>query len=261
MKLKFCANLSFMYQEAAVLVERYRLAGRAGFRGVECASPYDSDLDELVRVKEELGLEQVLINVPTGDPNKGELGFAALPGREDAFDKSLNKAISYAKRLGCRRIHVMSGVVKRDPDTLKTFEANLIKAAAVLKSNEMVGLIEPINKYSLPGYFLNDYGTACEVVRRVDSPHLRLQLDVFHMQTITGNLTRNIEEMLPLVGHIQVAQVPNRNEPDTPGEVDYAYLFDLLTQLSYSGWIGLEYKPRSGTDCGLRWIKEFGYIL
>lgn len=256
MNLKFCANLSFMYQqECNSLLERYRLAANSGFSAVECAFPYSDPVDSVVRAKNDAGVQQVLINAPRGEAH--ELGFAAVPGMEDRFRSSIDVAVSYARALNCFRIHVMAGNVERPTDANhEAYETNLAYAAGVFETKGITGLIEPINRYSAPNYYLNSYERATDVLDKINSPNLKLQLDVFHLQQIKGDLTNNIKKFLPYVGHVQLAQVPERNEPDTPGEIDYGYIFRLLEELDYGEWIGLEYSPKNDTDKGLSWLRN-----
>ncbi|XP_063235838.1 putative hydroxypyruvate isomerase [Bacillus rossius redtenbacheri] len=262
LKLKFCANLSFMFQETNTLLERYMVAKEVGFKAVECAFPYDFSADAVKTAKETAGVEQILINVFVGDVRKKELGFAAIPGQEEKFKDSLHMAIKYAKALNCRRVHVMAGYVPEvSEEHNKVYEKNIRYAAAQFEATNIIGLIEPINSYSVPNYFLNSYDRGVEVVKKINSPNLKLMLDLFHLQFMKGNLTNNIRDLLPIVGHIQAAQVPNRNEPDTSGEIDYRYVFSLLEELGYDGWIGLEYKPLTTTKEGLKWINNFGISL
>ncbi|PSN55402.1 putative hydroxypyruvate isomerase [Blattella germanica] len=262
MPLKFCANLTFMFQETSNLLERYALAKRAGFSAVECAFPYDYQVEEVVKAKQEAGVEQILINTFVGDVTKGQLGFAAIPGSEDQFKASIERAIQYAKALGCPRIHVMSGAVKKVEDANDAeYLKNMKYAASLFEKHKIVGLIEPINPYSVPNYYMNSFDKGLQVVKEVNSPNLKLMLDIFHLQQISGNLTRKITELLPYVGHIQIAQVPDRNEPNTKGEIEYKYIFSLLEKLKYDGWIGLEYKPLTQTKQGLKWLEEFGFVL
>ncbi|RZF32950.1 hypothetical protein LSTR_LSTR015810 [Laodelphax striatellus] len=261
MGMKFCANLSFMFQqETASLLERYGLASKAGFKAVECAFPYDYKIDDLVKAQKNANVEQVLINVYPGE--SGQLGFAAIPGKEKEFETSLNSAIQYAKALNCKTIHIMSGKVENvQPVNDEVCLKNLTLASKLLESENIVGVIEPINKWSVPNYYLNNYEKALEFVKKINSPSLKLQLDIFHLQQIKGNLTRNIEELIPHTGHIQIAQVPKRGEPNTPGEINYPYVFSVLKELKYNGFIGLEYLPAAGTVEGLNWFKEYGFTL
>lgn len=255
MNLKFCANLSFMYQETNNLLERYSLASKSGFSAVECAFPYSDSLERVVRAKTDANVLQILINAPRGEAD--ELGFAAIPNMEDRFRSSIDLAVCYAQALNCCKIHVMAGIVDQPTEANhETYVKNLMYAARLFETKGIIGLIEPINKYSAPGYYLNSYERAIDVLNKINSPNLKLQLDIFHLQQIKGNLTNNIKELLPCVGHIQLAQVPKRNEPNTPGEIDYNYIFQLLEELNYNEWIGLEYNPKDDTDRGLSWLRN-----
>lgn len=255
MNLKFCANLSFMYQEANCLLERYSLAANSGFSSVECAFPYSDTLEKVVKAKTDANVQQILINAPKGEAH--ELGFAAIPSMEDRFCSSIDLAVSYANALNCSKIHVMAGLVAQPTEVNhEAYEKNLTYAAQVFETKGIIGLIEPINKYSAPGYYLNSYEQAIEVLNKINSPNLKLQLDIFHLQQIKGDLTNNIKSLLPYVGHIQLAQVPARNEPNTSGEINYNYIFQLLEELDYSEWIGLEYNPKGDTDKGLSWLRD-----
>lgn len=254
--LKFCANLSMMFQEVP-LAQRFRAAKEAQFKAVEMAFPYEMSAQDIANIKEESGLEQVLINVFPGS----NLGFAALDGQETAFMDSLVKSIEYCNALKCKKLHIMSGRQMENQGSEATLLKNMQAAVPILEQNNIVGLLEPINGYSVPQYFLNNYETAQRVIEEVNSPNLRLQLDIFHLQFIKGDLTHNIKKFLPITGHIQVAQVPDRNEPDTFGEINYKYVLDVLEQEKYAGWIGLEYNPKGDTVAGLKWIKDFGYEL
>lgn len=262
--LKFCANLNFMFLECPNLLERYSLAKKAGFQAVEVGFPYSHSIEELVTAKNDAKLEQILINVFVGDVSKGELGFAAIPGQEDAFQASVFKAVNYAKALDCKLIHVMSGAVK-SPSTanLEIYEKNIRWATNVFAKENIIGLIEPINQRSVPNYFLSSYLTAVDIVRKINSPHLKIMLDVFHLQQLHGNLTFNIESLASegLIGHVQIAQVPMRGEPDSPGEINYDHVFSVLKKIKYGGWVGLEYKPCNGTVHGLTWVEKMGFKL
>ncbi|XP_041982988.1 putative hydroxypyruvate isomerase [Aricia agestis] len=260
--MKFCANLSFMFTEGVSILERYALAKEAGFKAVETGFPFGHTLEEVKQAKENSGVEQVLINLKTGDLSKGELGVTAVPGKENEFRDNLKTTIDYAKAVGAKKIHIMAG--KLDTVSAKnweTYENNLKYAANLLKNDNIVGVIEPINQHSVPKYFLSDYGKAVEIIKRINSEHLKLQLDIFHLQHICGDLSYNIKDLMPYVGHVQIAQVPNRNEPDTDGEINYQYILKEIQKNGYNDWIGLEYKPAGSSRDGLKWIKDFGYQL
>ncbi|KAG7176575.1 hydroxypyruvate isomerase-like [Homarus americanus] len=224
--MKVAANLSFMFGEAGGLLARYKAAREAGFLAVECAFPYSVPEKDVAAVLKEEGLEQVLINSDpvklwlkffvmeannfTGDLQAGELGFAAVPGQETRFRESLERSISFAKALGCHKLHIMSGHQSADHNEkahVTTLESNLRHAVSRLAKEDIVGLIEPINPVSIPGYFLNNYDTgilhswnflAVSLIEKIESPYLRLQLDVFHLQMICGNVTNNIKKLIPL---------------------------------------------------------------
>jgi len=263
MPLKFAANLSFMFQELPSLQARYAAAKKAGFQYVEFAFPYSESVDDLQKAKEAAELEQVLINAFPGDVKNGDLGFAAQPGRESEFRDKLELSISYAKALKCNRLHIMAGRVPDSADsshkeTMKsTFVNNLKFAAERLQKDGILALIEPINtRISVPGYFLTTIHEGLEIIKEVDHPNLKLQFDLYHVQIMDGNLTKNIENFLPHIGHIQLAQVPDRFEPDTPGEINFPYIFSVLERVGYDGFVGLEYKPKGKTEDGLKWMRN-----
>lgn len=263
--LKFCANISWLFTELPEFSQRAQAAARAGFQAVEAAWLYDSDPGELRSVAERTGLTVALINTPPGDLKNGDLGLGAVPGREHDFRQGLNQAIQYAKALNCKRIHLMAGRVPTGTarsaiavEMEATFVQNLKYAADVLAKEGMLGLIEPINtRITDPQYFLDSPHQAAAILQKVDHPNIKLQMDVYHWQIMDGNLTQNIQKYFPLIGHVQVAQVPDRHEPDSPGEVNFPYLFNLLEKLGYQGYVGCEYKPAGSTEAGLGWVRKY----
>ncbi|XP_026851727.2 putative hydroxypyruvate isomerase [Electrophorus electricus] len=265
MSLRFCANISWLFAELPEFPRRLQAAASAGFRAVEAAWLYDTDPGDLRRVKEQAGLEIALINTPPGDLKHGELGLGAVPGRELEFRQGLTQAIHYAKALDCKRIHLMAGRVPAGAQRAAvamemeaTFVQNLRHAADMLAKEGILGLIEPINtRITDPQYFLNSPHQAAAILQKVDRPNIKLQLDVYHWQIMDGNLTMNIQKYFPLIGHVQVAQVPGRHEPDSAGEVSFPYLFSLLEELGYDGYVGCEYKPLGSTEAGLGWVREY----
>ncbi|XP_045454582.1 putative hydroxypyruvate isomerase [Melitaea cinxia] len=260
--MKFCANLAFMFTESSSLLERYALAKDAGFKAVETGFPWGYTLEQVKQAKENAGVQQVLINLKTGDVGKGELGVTAVPGKENEFKDNLKSTIDYAKALGAQKIHIMAGKLENvSSENWKTYENNLKYAANILKDEGLLGVIEPINQHSVPKYFLSDYSKAVEIIKRIDSANLKLQLDIFHLQHICGDLSYNIKNLMPYVGHVQIAQVPNRNEPDMAGEINYKYILQHLENCGYRDWIGLEYKPAGNSKEGLKWVQEYGYNL
>ncbi|KAJ8983437.1 hypothetical protein NQ317_013199 [Molorchus minor] len=234
---KFCANLAFLFPEKPLL-ERYDLAKQAGFKAVETGFPYGFRKEDVVYAKNTSGLQQILINIYTGDVTKGELGFAAIPGKEQEFRDSLNTTIDIAKSLGAKKY-----------------------ASSLLERENILGVIEPINRYSIPNYYMNCYDKALSVVKKINSPNLKIMLDIFHLQLIQGNISNTIKELMGYIGHVQIAQAPNRNEPNSYGEINYKYVLEVLEKEGYNDWVGLEYKPLGNTKEGLKWIQELGYSL
>ncbi|XP_028667326.1 putative hydroxypyruvate isomerase [Erpetoichthys calabaricus] len=263
--LKFCANISWLFCELPSFTQRLHAAAAAGFRAVEAAWPYETEVSELQEAKEQAGVEVVLLNTPPGDTKNGDLGLGAVPGRQQEFRDGLDLAVKYAKALNCSRIHLMAGRVPAgadrtdvEKDMEATFIENLRYAADVLVKEGIVGLVEPINtRITDPRYFLNTPHQAAEILQKVGHSNLKLQMDLFHWQIMDGNLTQNIKTYFPLIGHVQIAQVPHRNEPDSPGELNFSYIFSLLEGLGYQGFIGCEYKPINTTEEGLGWLRRY----
>lgn len=250
---QFAANISTMYGEFAFL-DRFAAAADDGFTAVECQFPYDTPTSEIADRLRSTGLEFVLLNAPPG--GSGERGLAALPGRIDDFRRSIEQAIEYANALGSPRFHVLAGTFGGDREAAAaTYEENLAWACA---QTELDIMIEPINQRDMPGYFLNRQQDAHDVVRRIGASNLKVQFDLYHCQIVEGDLTTRLRTDLPTgrVGHVQIASVPDRAEPDS-GEVDYRHLFGVLDELGYDGWVGCEYIPRAGTSAGLGWIDAY----
>lgn len=263
--LKFCANLTWLFTELPDFSQRMYAAAAAGFQAVEAAWLYDSDLQELQRAREATGLEVVLLNTPPGNVKAGDLGLGAVPGREAEFRQSLDLSVKFARALHCKRIHLMAGRLPEDSHrtaVAKEMEAvfvqNLSYAADVLAKEGITGLIEPINtRITDPRYFLDSPHQAAAILEKVGKPNIKLQMDVFHWQIMDGNLTQNIQKYFPIIGHVQIAQVPGRNEPDSAGELNYSYLFNTLETHGYQGYVGCEYKPLGSTEEGLGWLKQY----
>ena len=255
---RFCANLTMLYGERDFL-DRFEAAARSGFRGVEYLFPYPYPKEQLVERLHGLGLVQVLHNLPAGDWGKGERGIAVLPGRGEEFRHGVDQAIEYAHALGCKQVNCLAGIVPHGlaPDDARaTFVTNLRFAADELKCAGIRLLVEPINTFDIPGFYLSRTAQALEIIREVGSDNLFLQYDVYHMQRMEGELAGTLRSNLPRIAHLQVADNPGRNEPGT-GEVNYPFLFELIDGLGYAGWIGCEYKPRAGTTEGLGWLKPY----
>jgi hydroxypyruvate isomerase len=255
---RFAANLSMMYNEVPFM-ERFAACAADGFRAVEFLFPYAFDARAIRDELDRHGLKQVLFNAPPGDFEGGERGTASLPGREDEFRRGIDLAIEYARALDCPRVHVMAGLVKRESErTLQRelYVDNVAWAARRLGEAGLTTLIEPINPRDIPGYLLNTQADAHAILERIGAPNLKVQMDLYHCQVVEGDLATKIRRHLGDVGHIQIAGVPQRHEPDL-GEVNYPYLFDLLDELGYAGWIGCEYRPRAGTSAGLHWLRPY----
>lgn len=252
---KFAANLTMMFNEFE-FPQRFAAAAKAGFNAVEFLFPYDYSAHELAQLLTENHLQNVLFNLPPGDWNSGERGLAALPGREPEFRASVTLALEYAQVLGTPRLHVMAGVVPAGGKLQlchETYCQNLSYAAKEAGKHGIDLMIEPINTRDMPGYFLNLQEQAHAIRQEVDEPNLKVQMDFYHAQIMEGDLSSTLIRHIDAIGHIQIASVPKRNEPDD-GEVNYPYLFALLDQLGYQGWVGCEYRPRGRTEDGLKWL-------
>ncbi|MEZ5645544.1 MAG: hydroxypyruvate isomerase family protein [Burkholderiaceae bacterium] len=254
---RFAANLTMMYNEVPFL-DRFAAAARDGFDAVEYLFPYDhTPADMATRLKDN-GLTQALFNLPPGDWAAGERGLACLPGREAEFAAGLEQALPYIEATGCRRVHAMAGLAPAGTDSQAldaTYVRNLRLAAARLAPLGVTLLIEPINNRDMPGYHLNYQQHAHDVVAAVGADNLKVQMDFYHCQIMEGDLSKRLQHHFAGVGHIQIAGVPDRHEPDE-GEINHPYLFDLLDRLGYNGFVGCEYRPRAGTSEGLGWLRR-----
>jgi hydroxypyruvate isomerase len=265
---RFAANLTMLYNDLPFL-DRFAAAAADGFQAVECLFPYAFAPAALGAQLQGDGLEQVLFNAPPGDWEAGERGLACLPGREAEFRDGLLRALDYAQALNCPRIHVMAGLRPAhvpDERLQATYLENLHWAAATAASAGRDVLIEPINTRDMPGYFLNRQDQAHRVVQDVGANNLKVQMDLYHCQIMEGDVATKLRQHLPSgrVGHLQIAGVPQRHEPDI-GELNYAYLFDVIDEISrsgaWSGWVGCEYRPARGntpgaTSAGLDWFRR-----
>ncbi|MGH7031682.1 MAG: 2-oxo-tetronate isomerase [Stellaceae bacterium] len=256
---KFAANLSFIFQEVGFL-DRFAAAAQCGFKAVEYLGAYDERPETVAAQLEKHGLAQALFNMPPGDWTAGERGLAALPGREEEFRAGVDRALVYSKATNCRLLHAMAGLWPQGQDRAeaeRTYIANLRHAADRLAPEGITVIIEPINTRDIPGYFLNTTTQAMAVIEEVGRPNLQLQLDLYHVQIMEGDLAHRIRALAGHYPHIQIAGNPGRHEPDV-GEVNYPYLFDLLDEIGYAGWIGCEYRPKGETKAGLRWAGRYG---
>ncbi len=253
---RFAANLSMMFNEHAFL-DRFAAAAAQRFEAVEFLFPYDYAPDEIATRLAANGLRQALFNLPPGDWAKGERGLACLPDRKAEFRASVATALPYAEATGVKRLHMMSGHGSRaDAAALATYKDSIRYACDQAGPKGLNVLIEPINGRDMPGYFLNDFNFAADLIAEIGLPNLRLQYDVYHRQILHGDVMKSIEALLPIIDHVQIASVPKRNEPGT-GELDDAKIFAHLDVLGYSGFIGCEYRPAGVTAQGLRWLKPY----
>ncbi|WP_323120184.1 2-oxo-tetronate isomerase [Burkholderia alba] len=255
---RFAANLSMMYPEHAFL-DRFAAAARDGFNAVEYLFPYEFPAAELKARLDASGLDQALFNAPPGDWAAGERGLASLPSREDEFRRALDTALGYARVLGNDTLHVMAGLIAPGQDRAKhrdTYLRNLAHAAQAARADGVTIVIEPINPRDIPGFFLNRQDDAQAICREVGAPNLKVQFDCYHCQIVEGDLAMKLKRDIAGIGHIQIAGVPERHEPDL-GELNYPYLFALIDALGYDGWIGCEYRPHAGTSEGLGWLRPY----
>ncbi|WP_024303691.1 hydroxypyruvate isomerase [Pseudogulbenkiania sp. MAI-1] len=252
---KFAANLTMLFTELPFL-DRFQAAAEAGFQGVEYLFPYAFAKEVLAECLDRHGLVQVLHNLPAGDWEAGERGIACHPDRVDEFRDGVGRAIDYARALGCTQLNCLAGIAPAGvpADTLReTFVDNLRFAAGQLQKAGIRLLIEPINTYDIPGFYLNRTAQAAEILDAVGSDNLFIQYDIYHAQRMEGELAGTIAKHLPRIAHIQLADNPGRHEPGS-GEINYPWLLRHIDGLGYSGWIGCEYKPAADTREGLGWI-------
>jgi hydroxypyruvate isomerase len=256
--LRFSANLSFLFHEVPFL-ERFAEAGHAGFRAVEFTFPYEYPARDLVAAASAAKVDVVLFNGPPGDFAAGDRGTASLPGREHEFAAGFSTALRYAQALRCPRVHVMAGVVPADADAERrsrqrtTLVRNLQFACKEAAEQGVTVLLEPLNPRDMPNYLYSTQAEAHAIREEVDAPNLKVQMDLYHAQIVEGDLSEKLRLWLPYIGHIQIAGVPGRNEPDV-GEINYAWIFRLLEELRYDGYVGCEYRPRKNTQDGLSWL-------
>ena len=254
---KFAANLTMLFNEVDFLA-RFEAAANAGFRGVEYLFPYPFPKEALAEQLAKHNLAQVLHNLPAGDWAKGERGIACIPGREGEFRDGVGLAVSYARALDCPQLNCLVGIPPKDaePGAVRaTLIGNLRFAARALENAGVKLLVEPINAYDIPGFYLSRSDQTLALFEEVGERNLWLQYDIYHMQRSEGELAATIAKLLPRIAHIQIADNPGRNEPGT-GEINYDFLFRRLDELGYDGWVGCEYKPKTATVEGLGWLSR-----
>jgi 2-dehydrotetronate isomerase len=255
---RFAANLTFLFNDVPFL-ERFAEAAHAGFRAVEFAFAYQYRIKELVARQSEHRLDVVLINAPAGDWEAGDRGLASLPGREHEFQAAIATALQYAQALGCRRIHVLAGLLPEGADDverdrrMRTYVRNLRFACSEARVQNVTILIEALNPRDFPNYPFSRQAQAHAIRDEVGAPNLKVQMDFYHAQIVEGDITQTLRRYMPHIGHVQIAGVPDRHEPDA-GELNYGYLFKVLDELRYDGWVGCEYWPAKSTTAGLTWL-------
>ncbi len=271
---QFAANISLMYTDLPFL-DRFEAAARDGFKAVEYLSPFNWPAHELAARLKNHGLQQVLFNAPPGGVDAasieaawtaGKKGTACVAGCEDEFRAGLALALAYAEQLACPRVHLMAGQVPEGmtrESAQTTYLDNLRFAAHQAAQAGVDVLIEPINTRDIPRFFLNRQDHAHEILAELGAPHLKVQMDLYHCQIVEGDVAMKLRKYLPTgnVGHLQIAGVPERQEPDI-GELNYPYLFSVIDELQYPGWIGCEYRPlhggtQGGTSAGLDWLRPY----
>lgn len=254
--LRLAANLGYLFAERPLL-ERFAAAAASGFQAVELQFPYGEPARAVRREIERHSLTMLGINTPLGPD--GEPGLAGVPGRERDFETALGTAVAYAREIGGTAIHCMAGNVppERAAEGERVFARNLARAADLAGAHGITILIEPLNHRDRPGYLLRRVEQAAAIVAAVGRPNVRLQFDCYHVQIEGGDLTARFADHLAAIGHVQIAAVPSRAEPDE-GEVNYPALLDMIGHSAYAGFIGCEYKPRGRTEDGLSWAQRFG---
>lgn len=252
--MKFSANLGFLWADRP-LPDAIRAAAAAGFDAVECHWPYDTPAEDVAAALKETGMTMLGLNTLRGDVAGGENGLAALPGRETDARAAIDQALAYARATGTGAVHVMAGF-SGGPRAHATFCANLGYAARAAAPDGITILIEPLNHYDAPGYFLTTSSQAAAIIREVGHDNVKLMYDCYHMAIMEGDLSRGIQRNLPLIGHIQFASVPDRGTPDH-GEVNYAHVFEVISGIGWDRPLGAEYKPVGDTGETLGWMAGF----
>jgi hydroxypyruvate isomerase len=257
--VQFCANLKWLFNEVPFL-DRFVEAAKAGFTAVEYASPYEYKAPELRAQLTGLGLKQVLINTPTGDPaTGGGSGWACVPGKRTEFRDGVLKALEYAHALDCRLVHVMAGIQPKDvvyETAAAVYATNVAWAAEQARTAGVKLALEAINQRDVPGFFLRTQEQGAALIEAIGAEHIGLQFDIYHCQVAQGDVTRRLEKLMPVIAHLQVADAPGRNEPGT-GEISWSHIFQSIDRLGYAGWIGCEYRPAQSTIQGLSWLRDY----
>jgi 2-dehydrotetronate isomerase len=257
---RFSANLGFLFSDRPEL-ERVAAAAAAGFKAVEMHWPYQVPAAEMRAALAQSGVAMLGLNTPVGNAAAGDFGLGALAGRESEFQQAVDQAVSYGAAIGASAVHCMAGVVAPEDFAAaeRTFVENLRAAADKAAGASMTVLIEPINHRDKPNYFLHRIEQAASIIEKIGRSNVRVMFDCYHTQIMQGDLTRRLEAYLPIIGHVQLAAVPSRAEPDE-GEVDYREICRSLDRIGYDGWVGAEYKPRGRTEDGLAWLSALSAV-
>ena len=252
---RFAANLAYLFTEHPFM-ERFGAAKAAGFSAVELQFPYDQAPSAVKAELARHGLTMLGINSPPGNTKAGEFGLAAVPGRERDFEVLFRQALDYVVAIGGRQIHMLAGHVppEQRPAAQSTIIRNLEHVAPIAAEKSITILLEPINPRDRPNYFLNRAEHAADIIAKVGRPNVRIQFDFYHAQIVGGDLIRRFEHHFGSVGHVQIAAVPSRHEPDE-GEVNYPAIFAAIDRLGYAGYVAAEYRPRARTEDGLGWMR------
>jgi 2-dehydrotetronate isomerase len=254
----FTANIAFLFPDLPFL-DRIDAAKAAGFDKVECHFPYEFPILTLRERLERAGVRLTGLNTQPGDRSKGEWGFAGVPGREEQFQRDFAQAVDYALALDAAVIHVMAGTVPPEARAaaLRTYVANLRDVARQVADSRLTLLLEPLNYRDSPGYLVSRSDEIAGIIAEIGEPNVKLLFDVYHVQIMEGDIIKRLEKHRDIIGHVQVAGVPDRAEPDADNEVNYPAIFRALDRIGYRGLVGLEYRPRGDTAAGLRWTKDF----
>ena len=256
--IRFSANLGFLWTELPLL-DRIEAAARAGFKAVELHYPYATPPETVRDLCGRLGLTLLGVNTDIGSGAAQHSGLGALPGREREFQSLIDQSVAWVAAAGGTSIHAMAGIVPEDQRAAgaETLIANLKSAAPKATAKGLTLLLEPLNQRNMPGYFYSSIEKADEIIDRVGAPNVKIMFDAYHVGVSQGDIITRLRKFYPRIGHVQIAAVPSRGEPDE-GEIAYRAIFKELEALGWPGWIGCEYKPRAGTEAGLTWLKTLG---
>lgn len=255
----FSANIGFLWTDLP-MEERFVAAADAGFRAIEAHWPFDVPPDNVAAFCADRNVTLLAVNTPTGDADAGERGLGAVPGREADFRAGAEKAMNWVSAAGGNAVHAMAGIVPRSADAARALDENLKWFGDRAAEKGLTVLLEGINHADMPGYYHWTCAQVAEAIDRCGRDNVKMMFDAYHVGRSEGHVEGNLKAYLPVVGHIQVAGVPERREPDE-GAFDYARFFRVCDDLGYAGWIGCEYRPRGDTDAGLAWVESLGYRL